>query len=97
MRNFIVVIAVMLLGCTTYGGCGASPVPTPEPNPEPTPTEATCEAVCDHGDTMACDWAAKEADCVNVCNNVQASGILKWNLDCRLAAQSCAAVDECER
>jgi hypothetical protein len=91
------ILALLILGCGN--GCGPAPTPVPPPVPEPTPTpvETTCEAVCAHGDQLGCDWAATQANCSEVCNNVQASGILRWDLDCRIKAETCAAVDECER
>jgi len=87
------ILVLIILGCSN--GCG--PAPTPVPPHEPVPVEATCKSVCAHGDELGCDWAATQANCSEVCNNVQASGILRWDLDCRIKAETCAAVDECER
>ena len=58
------------------------------------PQDATCVDVCTHAAILECVSAkptAKGATCVEVCENLQNSGLPKWNLPCRAAAASCAA------
>jgi len=75
-------------------GCGAV---------QPTPIvveNATCEQVCKHMTALDCPSAQPTpngASCVEVCENVQSSGMIEWNLDCRAAAATCESADECER
>lgn len=72
------------------------------PPPSPTSTDAgsaTCASVCAQAAALGCPAAkptANGASCEEVCNNVQTSGILQWNLACRAHAASCAAMDSCE-
>ena len=71
------------------------------PDKKPTPAfKADCVDVCIHATTLGCDWArmtAKGAPCQTVCENMQTSGISYWDLDCRVAADTCATMDQCEK
>jgi hypothetical protein len=49
--------------------------------------------------TLGCAAAATTKEghtCEEVCANVQASGIVKWNLACQAKATSCATLDACK-
>lgn len=66
---------------------------------EPTPPTATCSDVCARGAELGCEFARPTdggVGCVDVCENVQRSGIIEWDLACRASAPSCDAVDLCE-
>lgn len=66
----------------------------------PTPSPAECPHLCDHMLIMNCPGAKttpKGATCVEICTNVQNSGVISWDMQCRLTAATCAAMDECER
>jgi len=82
--------------------CPPPPAPTP-PTPDAADSggpSATCEAWCSHAADLKCEAAkptAKGATCTVVCLNVQNSGVVVWNLRCRVAATSCALADECEK
>jgi hypothetical protein len=79
--------------------CVACPTPPKPPAPPPAPGAATCADVCAHLTELGCDAArptAKGATCLDVCRNVQASGIVSWDLDCRLRSPSCGEADSCE-
>jgi hypothetical protein len=83
------------------GACGpVKPVPDPPPPNPPDPVEnADCEAVCGRAAVLGCEWAEptpRGASCTELCEGVQA-GLLPWDLDCRVRAPSCAAMDACER
>lgn len=88
---------VVLLALT---GC-----PRREPVPPPTPAadagaEPTCEAWCTHAAVLGCPSAKptpRGSPCVRVCENIQKSGVVSWNLACRVAAATCEAADACER
>lgn len=72
----------------------------PLPGPVDPPAVPTCETACDRARVLNCAYAhptAAGASCVEVCENVQTSGFLKWDLGCRSVAASCAAIDACER
>jgi hypothetical protein len=65
----------------------------------PVPTSATCSSVCLHGTNLGCSWATSTpngASCVQVCEFAQTSP-LPWNMSCSVGAESCAAVDNCNR
>lgn len=67
--------------------------------PTPQPSSATCATVCANMVKLSCPSAkptAKGATCEQVCNNVQNSGAIKWDLTCRSKALTCAAADLCE-
>lgn len=72
--------------------------PTPRP-PVPPPGSATCADVCRHYGELGCEAARPTgagAVCVDVCQNVQDSTVVHWDLDCRARALTCAAADACE-
>lgn len=110
MKSFNIMIRGVLLllligGCCLGGGCpgpvtpvptpAPSPSPSPNPEPPPSPSDASCSSVCAHFVDLGC--RAGTNSCVDVCNNVQASGVVSWNLPCRLSSTSCERADACER
>lgn len=90
-----------MLVLITLAGC-----PRREPVP-PTPTpvvdagsSATCSDWCVHAATLGCSASKPTpngAPCERVCQNVQDSVVIRWNLTCRATAATCKAADECER
>ena len=81
-----------------------SPTPSPEPPKPPGPDAwvegATCADACNHMAILGCEEAKptpKGATCVEVCENVQNSGVMTWNLDCLMGTKSCAQVDVCDQ
>ena len=95
MRLLTLILVFFLASCTF------PPSPGPEPEPPNPPVEpATCEGFCEHGETLGCEWTKPSPEgttCVEVCESVQNSGIVTWDLECRVAAKSCEEVDQCER
>lgn len=94
--RFWVAFSVLILGA-----CGPvlPPEPPPTPNPPSPPAEASCGGVCERADTLGCDWAGRTprgAPCEEMCEGVMA-GLIPWDLECRAAAESCPAMDACER
>lgn len=74
--------------------------PKPPPIPPPAPGVATCVDVCGHYAELGCDAAKPTAEgtsCGATCTNVQTSGVIAFNLDCRVRAKSCAEAERCER
>jgi hypothetical protein len=72
-------------------GCATVP-----PGPGPA---ADCDGLCAHGVELGCRWAQatpKGASCVEMCLSAQ-TGPLPWNFTCSAKAESCAAVDACNR
>ena len=79
------------------------------PPPEPPPTildagsvaeEPTCRGACDRWRALGCAEAEDTAGggtCEQVCENVQTSGIIEWDLACRSSVTDCGAIDACER
>lgn len=85
----LVFAVVLLLGCGEI-----KPIPTPPAGPY------SCETACERGADLGCAYAAPTpagASCGEVCRNVQSSGFLRWDLECRTLAPSCEAVDNCDR
>jgi hypothetical protein len=96
MRTFIVAALFITAGC--------HPMPPPDPvppGPPPTPViGASCAEYCAHAADLECPAAQPTpggASCEAVCLNVQGSGVLLWDLECRAAAPSCEAIDRCDR
>jgi predicted small lipoprotein YifL len=99
---FAFVVLLSLVGCPPK-----PPVPVP-PTPIDAPPDAddtggrapaTCYDVCKRQAALGCIGAkptAHGATCMEVCNAVQSSGVVTWNLGCRANAPSCAAADLCE-
>jgi hypothetical protein len=81
------------------GGCPLPPPPEPPPQPEPG-TEATCATVCEHWRELGCsegDSTPGGATCEQVCQNVQDSNIVEFDLECKASVKSCDEIDACER
>lgn len=90
---------LLVVGCS---GCPSAPLPPATSGPViPLPPEgpATCASACERLKQLRCPAASQTAEgaaCEEVCLNVMDSGVISWNLDCRIKATSCAAVDACE-
>lgn len=68
--------------------------------PVPVQDAGLCPGVCEHYQALGCPAgkpASGGATCATVCQNALASGLVRWNLACRLAAPSCDAAERCER
>lgn len=80
-------------------GCSGNPeVVKQPPVVEAEEGPATCKTVCAHLDRLGCDGAGtteEGASCEAVCLNVQTSGVIAWDLDCRARARSCVELDNC--
>lgn len=88
-RTLVLLVLVLISGCP-------KPVPVP---PVPPIDGATCDTACDRLRELGCEAAQPTPageSCEAVCENVQASGIVKFDLDCRSTAPSCDAIDACE-
>jgi hypothetical protein len=88
---------VVILG---VGGCHIAPAPVTPVEPDPEQSAFDCASACARLRELGCPEAentAGGATCEQVCDNVQSSGIVSWDLACRSRAPSCPAVDLCER
>ncbi len=102
MRSFtiaaLLAFIVSLPLSVAVAGCW-SPGPPPQP-PKPEPVEgATCASACDRFRELGCpegEDTAGGGTCEEVCQNVQDSGIIEWDLECRTGVDACDQVDSCE-
>lgn len=88
------VIVAVLTSCTPRPPVPPQPIP---PNSD-SGTEITCADVCRHLSGMMCPSAEPTkngATCVEVCENVQSSGTMTFDMKCLITAPSCKAADEC--
>lgn len=95
MNTILALVSGAILGACT---CTCTPPPRPPPSPAPD-LDATCAVACARLRELECPDAEATpngASCEAVCENVQGSGIVAWDLSCRARATSCAAVDSCE-
>lgn len=61
---------------------------------------ATCAGWCRHASALRCEAAKptpKGVSCTVVCTNLQESGVVVWNLRCRISASTCDLADACEK
>jgi hypothetical protein len=98
------VLLLSLIGCS---GCPHNPTPTPVP-PTPIvdaaavdtgPLPHTCSGYCIHLRALGCPAGAptpKGVSCEDVCQNLQDSGVVTYDLGCRTSASTCASIDSCE-
>lgn len=89
-----------LLFCVLFVGC---PKPGPGPVPPPPPPvldgPATCADVCRRAIELGCAGSTptpEGASCLEVCLNLQESGVASWNLMCRARAATCSEAEACE-
>jgi hypothetical protein len=91
-------IVLAFLISLVFAGC-PKPLPFP-PNPRPMADADlyTCADACKHGFDLDCEFARptpKGQTCLDVCGNVQQSGIIMWNLSCMSTASTCPAIERC--
>lgn len=99
--------ALLLFACAC-----PKPIPPPGPIPpvvdggvteeETDADEAArpCLAACRRLIKLGCEAGKPTPEgtsCTRVCENVQSSGIVTWNIDCIKTATSCKAADECNQ
>lgn len=89
-----VVFGAFAVGLVNMGACSAPPDPLAAQRKAP-----TCADVCANYARLRC-VAAKPTEagdsCEAVCERVQGSGIVAFDLGCRAQAASCTAADACE-
>lgn len=97
MKRLLTIALFAVVACV---GCPPpGPPEPPGPPPGPHPKGSTCKDVCDRYDELGCPEGEDTPDgktCEAVCENVQASGIISWNLDCRAVITACDQVDSCD-
>lgn len=79
---------------TVVPGC-ERPIPPPIP-----PGPVNCREACVHLRELRCPVANPTpagVSCNGVCENVNGSGFVEWDLPCIMQAPSCAAADRCVR
>ena len=90
---------VIAAGCLPRPG-PIEPAPVVDQKTEPEAgIEGTCAHACDRLRVLGCREAEptpRGATCEDVCENIQSSGFIEWDLACRAAIQGCEAVDLCE-
>lgn len=99
-KILIAVGAAVMCACFALAGC-----PRPIPPPVPTPPDAdfdggaaTCADACARLQQLGCPAGQptpRGAPCVEVCENVQQSGVISWDLSCIARAVTCGATDRC--
>jgi len=100
----VIIAAVLVLGfaiVVTLTGC---PRPIPPPVP-PTPDAdagavASCASACARLQQLGCPAGRptpKGVPCVEVCEDVNSSGLIVWDFDCVARALTCGATDRCAR
>lgn len=106
MKSVFAIALLTLIGC-------ACPKPIPPPGPSPVvdagvPEEETdadevtrpCLAACRRLIKLGCEAGKPTPEgtsCTRVCENVQSSGVVSWNINCIKTATSCEAADECNQ
>ncbi len=83
--------AVALVACSGT----QPPPPTPDADAAAYPS---CATVCNHLRALRCPAgnATQEGhSCEDVCQNIQVSGVIKWDLGCRSTVPTCEAIDDC--
>jgi len=97
--------------CVSYGDKstgGECPQPNPKPNPKPNPDVITppipevspCSTACIHFHELKCpegDPTNDGASCETVCQNMQSTGMIVYDLACAAEVKSCAAIAQCPR
>jgi hypothetical protein len=95
MRALVRLLAALVLAAG-LAGCPPKPPPPPEkPGPAGGPG---CDVGCARLAELGCDAAKptpQGASCIEVCQNVQASGITSWDIPCMQRATSCPEADKC--
>jgi hypothetical protein len=81
------------------GACHLGPGPITPVDPDPEQREFDCRSACARLRELHCPAAEDTvggATCEQVCINVQESGFIAWDLECRSVAVSCDMVERCE-
>lgn len=108
--NKLLVLFFLVAGIAGCPKPSPTPIPPTPPYNPPNPYSSdsavpdparqyTCADVCKHGFDLNCPWAQPTpngATCLDVCNNIQTSGVITWNLACKSTQPSCAAIDACK-
>lgn len=69
------------------------------PEPDGAKRGASCASACTQLRYLSCEAAeptGEGATCEEVCETVQKSGVIHWDLGCRSKAKTCEAIDACE-
>ncbi len=107
LARMSIVLVLLLAGCPK-----PAPGPVPPSAPDAGVVGARCDDVCVHFRELGCkEGGSREVlggkplgtvsqegrTCTEVCEAVQSSGLVSWDLSCRAAITACSQVDACER
>lgn len=98
LASFFLVFASIVEGVAS---CGGTPqIPDPKPVPDLPPFEdPTCEDACRKLQSLECQAGEETEDgssCEEVCENLQESGIVSWDLQCMTEIENCDQVANCD-
>lgn len=80
-----------------FTACAAHPPPPVIEHPDPPPA-ATCASACKHFRAMGCKEGQPSPEgntCEAICENLEKSGIVKLDLECVMASETCASAGAC--
>lgn len=105
-KIFSTVLAVFLVCSCHPTPCATCPSPAPAPTAEADagPMDAAsrtpCQRACGHYRYLKCDEGKPTADgatCETVCENMQASKLVAYDLTCGAKVKSCPEIGTCSK
>ncbi len=93
----VVLLAIAI--CINLSGC-TKPLPPPQPPSDWDGGAASCETACERLQLLGCPAGRPTpmgVPCITVCEHVQESGLIEWDLPCVARALTCGATDRCAR
>jgi hypothetical protein len=93
----LLLAAALLLGCPPPPPCPNCPNPD---FPDAGPARSACQRACEHFRELKCEEGEPTKDgatCETVCENMQTSNLISYDLDCAAKAPTCDYVDSCPR
>lgn len=91
----LVATVTLIVAALSLAGC---PRPVPTPLPPPPDGAASCVTACTRLEQLGCSAARPTpagGDCVQVCENIELSGVVAYGVECVTQANSCQTADAC--
>lgn len=91
MLKTLILLILLMMAISMCNGCGSV---------HPIPDNPSCTTFCANALRLDCDFSRptdEGQECADWCGDLMAVGYIELDLGCRSVAESCDAIDRCER
>jgi len=100
VTTLAVITILMLVGCPPPKPCDTCPLPPNPDFPDAGDPRTACQKACAHFRELKCEEGQPTKDgatCETICENMQTTHLISYDLDCAAKAPTCDVISTCPR